>query len=76
MLSKRGMKGPKRGTEGSKRGAEGSKRAVKKEEDHAQCDVKKDIPYPKNRQKQLKYGEKRHVIPQKRHVFMIQKNQI
>ena len=37
-----------RGTEGSKRGAEGSKRAVKKEEDHAQCDVKKDIPYPKN----------------------------
>ena len=41
MLSKRGMKGSKRGTEGSKRGAEGSKRAVKKEEDHAQCDVKK-----------------------------------
>ena len=30
---------------------------------------KKDIPYPKNRQKQLKYGKKRHVIPQKRHVF-------
>ena len=47
MSSKRALEGSKRVTEGSKRAAVGSKRAVRKEKDHAQCNVKKDIPYPK-----------------------------